>query len=121
MASPTKPVFNVTANAWLTPNVPGGSPPDYTLSVQIYIASRGLIDCQPGTPLFWVPPVYVRFDDAGSPLGPGVWIWEIPSLSGRFYRVRWKEVVHLGFPNEYKIHVVEQCDTGGTAILRDVP
>lgn len=99
------PVFNLMCSGWRPPNVPP-APSDYSLQCQLYIASRGLIDITPGNPALWVPPIYLRVPPF-SDIRPDD-IIECPLGSGRLYSVRWVEDLHKGFPNEYRVGVLEQ-------------
>jgi hypothetical protein len=118
----TLPNFNLSASAWNNPKKPSTDPADVIgKDVQLYVPSRGVLDILPGGPLNWVPPIYLRIASTGPALTPAVWIWEVITGSAQYYRVRWKQVIHQGFPNEYVAHLVEQCDSAGIAILRDVP
>jgi len=47
-------------------------------------------------------------------------VFEVPAESGRYYRARFKERMHQGFPNEYLIVVVVQCNNAGVPLIRDI-
>ncbi len=80
--------------------------------MQLYLASRGLLDVEPSNPTLWVPPLFIR-----QPLG--VYqvvvgdICEVIPSSGDFYKVRWVQVIHLGFTNAYLTSLCEQCSATG--------
>jgi len=117
----TLPDFNITADVWFSPNDPFTGPADQTgINVQFYIPSRGLLDITPGSFNDWVPPLYLRIDPTAAPLNVLAWIWEVPSGTGKYYRVRFKETMHVGFTNEYPMHILEQCTDTGAATLHDV-
>ena len=116
------PVFNIIVAAWRSPRTPAANPiPDYAnMFAQLYVNSKPQTDVTPGFPLDWVPPIVMRLDPATNPSDVLIWIYEAPILSGRFYKVRFKEVVASRFPNEYEMHIVSQCSATGAPIVRDV-
>lgn len=118
------PNFNLIADAWYAPNTPAIAGPDLILvACQLYLQSKGMLDIQPGQPHYWVPPIYLRLDPAGAPYSVLAWIVGIPdpiTTLPLYFRVRYKEWMHAGFPNQYPAWIVEQCDADGVAILRDV-
>jgi hypothetical protein len=99
------PDFNIDAFIWRTPIVPPGTP-DVDTDCQLYIASRGLVDITPGDSTAWVPPIYLRVP-ALTDIRPTDQV-ECPQHSGRMYSVRWVEDAHKGFPNEYRVGLLEQ-------------
>lgn len=121
------PNFNLLCNIWLCNNVPSGGGADESfVPVQKYILSR------PGTEiamnsgsganwwLSWPPPIVLRFARDGVYSG-GRQTWqgsffEVPMGSGQYYRTFWHEVQHEGFPNEYAMVIVSQCDENGATI-----
>ena len=115
----TPPVFNVSADFWTPPNDPATGGPDASGNAQLYINSRGLLDLYPGDPDSWIPPIWLRrsFTDQDSVYALGVgYIIEIPGLTTQalYYKVRWWDFVHLGFPNAYAVFLCEQCMDDGT-------
>jgi hypothetical protein len=116
----TLPTFNLSANVWVNANLPNASPPDVMgVMVQLYINTRGLLDVTPNAWDTWVPPVWVRiaiagFDDTYN-------IFEVPGGSAKYYRVRWRDVIHKGFPNEYGAYLCEQVINDGTPVLPPLP
>lgn len=119
------PNFNTLADLWYSPHTPATTAPDLILvPCQLYMVSRGMLDIQPGFPLDWTPPIYLRLDPASAPYNVLTWIIglnDTVSVRSLYFRVRFKEWMHFGFPNQYPSWVVEQCDSSGVAILRDVP
>lgn len=101
----TLPNFNVACFVWRPPNLPP-NPPDLNTACQLYVNSRGLLDIQPGLNDIWVPPVYLRVP-AGTDIAPDD-VVECNSASGHWYKIRWVERMHLGFPNEYLVGILEQ-------------
>lgn len=99
------PDFNLSCNVWRFP-VFFPAPPTLTVSCQLYIASRGLVDITPGVPGAWDPPIYLRLP-ALTDIRPTDQI-ECPAGSGRLYNTRWVEDLHKGFPNEYRVGLLEQ-------------
>ncbi len=117
----TPPVFNVLADIWYADHVPASSPPDEeNQQVQFYIYSRHGLNIEPGQQELWVPPIYIRLPAAANDIWVSAQIVECPAESGRYYRARWKDIYHLGFPNQYLVILVEQCDDEGNHINRDV-
>lgn len=117
----TLPTFNLVADAWVAPNAPNLDVADIpNVPVQKYISSRAAFDIQPMELLAWVPPVYLRIDPAFGGLHADVWVWEVPQGSGVYYRARWKDLIHEGFPNEYEMHLLCQCDGDGAELSHNV-
>jgi len=115
------PTFNLLSDMWDSPNTPAANLPDSTnVPMQLYVPSKGLIDVQPDYIPWYVPPVYLRMLSVDAAAWASSWIIECPKASGRWYRARWKEVIHSGFPNEYLAILVHQCDNVGAWILKDV-
>lgn len=115
------PSFNVVADLWFGTATPDGGDPDIEdQPCQLYIASRGIFDITPGVLLEWVPPIYLRMPLADISNWRNLQIVECLPSTGRYYKARWKEIMHLGFSNAYLITILEQCDGAGTAIIRDV-
>lgn len=103
---PAYPVdFNISTAIYRTPDVYPGSP-TFLTPCQLYLSSRGMLDITPGSDNDWVPPIYLRVP-ALFDLRPGD-IAECPEETGRLYRVRWVEDMHKGFPNEYRVGILEQ-------------
>lgn len=117
----TVPNFNVFADVWSTGHVPADDDPDFeNLTVQFYIYSRVSFDVQPCELELYQPPIQIRIPVvAPIPWSQGQ-VFEVPPESGRYYRARFKERVHIGFPNEYLVVVVVQCGADGVPILRDI-
>jgi len=112
----TTPIFNLVMDVWNNPNTPSGGLPDFTgVPVQLYVGSKGIFDVQPASQDDWVPPVYLRVPTANYGDVKAGWIFFVNDAhGGGYYKARWKEFMHKGFPNEYYIIVVEQCDNAGT-------
>jgi len=117
----TVPNFNVFADVWSTGHVPADDDPDFeNLTVQLYIYSRVSFDVQPCELELYQPPIQIRIPrQAPIPWVNGQ-VFEVPAESGRYYRARFKERVHIGFPNEYLVVVVVQCGSDGIPVLRDI-
>jgi len=117
----TVPNFNVFADVWSTGHVPADDDPDFeNLTVQLYIYSRVSFDVQPCELELYQPPIQIRIPRAASTPWVEGQVFEVPAESGRYYRARFKERVHIGFPNEYLVVVVVQCGSDGIPILRDI-
>lgn len=121
MPNYTVPDFNLKSDLWFGTNTPGSDPPDATnRDCQLYIPSRGLLDITPGVLLEWAPPIYYRMPIADLINWTSLTVVEVVPGSQRYFRARFKEIMHEGFPNQYLMVVVEQCDEDGVPILRDV-
>jgi len=117
----TVPHFNVTANLWYGHRVPDDGAPDASdQPCQFYVPPRGLFDVTPGELELWVPPIYFRMPIDQHTSWVQTTIVEVLPGSGRYFRARWKEVMHMGFPNEYLMIVIEQCMSDGVPFIRDV-
>lgn len=111
----TPPNFNLLADAWTAGHTPAADPPDIlSIPCQTYVASRLSTDQVAGTPTLYTPVIIIRQPTGVySPLVGD--IYEVTPGSGDFYKVRWSQVYHLGFTNQYLGVLVEQCDgTGAT-------
>jgi len=121
----TVPQFNLVANIWDC-QFPADGDPDWTdVPVQKYLRSRMSLDVEPqATDGFWrkyAPPIQLRFPrDHDAFLGIAAsWshvVFEVPAGSGAYFRTRWQEIQHEGFPNEYAIILVTPCTIDGLAI-----
>lgn len=117
----TVPNFNVFADVWSTGHVPSEDDPDFeNLTVQFYIYSRVSFDVQPCELELYQPPIQIRIPVAAPIPWAAGQVFEVPAESGRYYRARFKERVHIGFPNEYLVVVVSQCGADGIPVLRDI-
>lgn len=105
----TLPVFNLVFDLWRLPNAPP-APPDSSPDGQFYFTPKGQYDVTPGTPAAFAPPIYLRVP-LGTDIQPGD-VVEVPQLSGWLYDVRFTDRVHLGFPNEYFLAILEQQVVG---------
>lgn len=99
------PTFNLESRLWRPPAAPPAAPTS-TLMCQLYLPSRALLDITPGNFDAWQPPVYYRVPPF-SDVRPDD-VVEVPALSGRLYTIRFVEDAHKGFPNEYRVGVLEQ-------------
>jgi len=108
-------------NLWSVGETPADDVPFETdLECQLYLPARGILDITPGEPLLWVPPIWFRLPLSARTSWEAYSIVECPAGSGEYYRARFKQVAHLGFPNEYLSSVVDQCDENGVSIVRYV-
>jgi len=117
----TTPNFNLLASVWNAGNTPFGGAADYTgVTCQFYIYSRDSTDIQPCELELYTPVIQIRLPvAAGTPWVNGQ-VFEVEEGSGRYYRARFKERVHYGFPNEYLVVIVVQCNALGQPLIRDV-
>lgn len=117
----TVPDFNVLCDVWSVGTVPDDDAPAFeNVACQFYIYSRGSWDIQPCELELYHPPIGVRFPVAAATPWEDGQVFEVPPGSGRYYRARFKERVHLGFPNEYLVCYVVQCQGDGRPIARDI-
>jgi len=117
----TLPEFNVLIDVWDSGNLPADDPPDFeNVTVQFYVYSRVSFDVQPCNLELYQPPIQIRLPVSTSAIWVSSQIYEVPAESGRYYRARFKERVHLGFPNEYLVVYVVQCQDDGLVIARDI-
>jgi len=100
----TPPVFNIMANVWRSSSSVL-DPPDVVTSAQLYVNSRMVIPLTPGDDAVYVPLIQLRVP-MGTDLQEGDQV-EAAAGDAWFYRVRWTERVHRGFPNEYFVGVME--------------
>ena len=104
------PTFNMLALVWLEGQDAAVDEPDYVdILMQVYVHSRADIDVTPGQPERWVPPIYLRFPKEYSLIRTGA-IIQVSDRFGDYYKVRWAQAIHMGFPNEYWMTQCEQCD-----------
>jgi len=117
----TVPNFNVFCDIWYTPRAPADGPPDVAnVPCQFYLTPKGQTFIDPPPFTFFPLPIYVRIPIANDADWRQMRVAEIPPGSGFYYRASWKERVHLGFPNEYRVIIVAQCDDTGTVITKFV-
>jgi len=117
----TTPVFNVPVDVWVTGSLPDDDVPDFEgVTCQFYIYSRGSFDVQPCELELYTPPIQLRMPLDTLLIWATGQIFEVPAESGRYYRARFKDRLHLGFPNEYLVVWLIQCNGAGLAIIRDV-
>ena len=108
------PTFNLECNVWVGTDTPADNPPTYlAIPCQKYVTSKGQWPIDLFNQRWYIPPIYLRLPiDSGSAWVDGQ-IFELPAPSGQYYLARWKEVVHQGFPNQYFVVIIEQCDALG--------
>jgi len=117
----TLPQFNVNVDVWNAGHVPSEDDPDYeNVTSQFYIYSRIAFDVQPCELELYQPSIQIRMPLAAVVAWTNGQVFEAPAESGRYYRARFKERVHLGFANEYLVIQVVQCGSDGIPILRDI-
>lgn len=118
MPAYTQPDFNVQFSVWQFGHTPAVDPLDFQCFGQLYLSSKGLLDITPNNPDDWVPPIYMRINP------PDLALFNLPcvgSIVGVFdtfafewyYKLRWWERIHAGFPNEYIAFIAEQCSSAG--------
>jgi len=117
----TPPQFNVTCDIWNPPHLPFSDLPDVEdQECQFYITPKGDGNLTEGPPFTsFPPPLYLRLPAAVTAIWRALWMVECPPASGRYYRAVFKEIVHLGFPNQYLLVILTQADDHGLWITRD--
>lgn len=117
----TVPQFNVAVDVWYTGHRPATDGPDAeNVPCQFYLYSRFSLDIQPCELELYQPPIFIRLPTSESANWQNGQIFECPPESGRYFRARFKERMHLGFPNEYLVVVCIQCNADGEAFLRNI-
>lgn len=120
------PIFNLLANIWDCQFPDDGDADWLAVPVQKYIRSRMSLDTLPPDAgnwfRQWAPPIQLRFPRQHAAFTgiPASWdhvVCEVPAGSGQYYRTRWQEIQHQGFPNEYAIILADACDSQGRALL----
>jgi len=117
----TPPQFNIPVDVWSTGHIPDDDDPDFeNVSAQFYIYSRVSADVHPCELELYHPITQIRLPVSVAVLWVSAQIFEVPSESGRYYRAKLKERIHLGFPNEYLVAYVVQCNGLGEPFQRDI-
>ena len=109
----TLPNFNLLYDHWPAGTTPDTDPPDSTDNpCQVYVHSRADIDQTPGDNTAWQLPIYLRIPLRTVAMGVGD-IVQVSYLPFDYYLVRWVQNIHMNFPNEYIVVLVEQCTSAG--------
>jgi len=117
----TTPVFNVPVDVWDAGNLPSDVPPDFeNVTCQFYVYSRVSFDVNPCDLELYCPAIQIRMPLSTLTIWESSQVYEVPAESGRYYRARFKERVHLGFVNEYLVVYVVQCTDAGVPLIRDI-
>lgn len=117
----TPPNFNLTCDIWIAGNNPDEDPADFEgVACQLYLYSRGVWPIHPCELELYVPPIYLRFPVSVEAQWRAGQVFEVPVASGDYYRAKFKETMHSGFPNEYFVAVCVQCNGAGLPLLRDI-
>jgi len=117
----TVPVFNLFTDVWFDGKTPATDAPDVeNLPTQKYLYSRGVWDIQPCEMEVYTPPIMIRIPFTDFNTWESSQVFECPAESGRYYRARFKEIMHEGFSNQYLVAVVVQCTNGGIPLIRDI-
>jgi len=117
----TVPDFNLLMDVWNSGNTPAAGDPDSeNVPVQFYLYSRGSFDVQPCELELYTPPIWLRMPVADKAVWIAGQVFEVPAESGRYYRARFKEIMHQGFTNQYLVVVVVQCNDEGFLLVRDI-
>jgi len=124
------PDFNLDADLWTGTQLPSTHAPTHAgFPCQKFVTSRVVSGVEPrwqpglttNPQIFfslYTPPIVLRFPRTGPWAGPWsgwlVGVIECPSGSLQYYLLRWGEVMHEGFPNEYAAALCEQCRDDGS-------
>jgi len=112
------PNFNLNFDLWVAPNNPSGGPPDYTgIPCQVYLHSKADIDQIYPSQDEWMPPIYLRVPLGAQRPAPED-VVQVNHLPFDYYKVCFSQNIHMGFPNEYIMCMVKQCDVGGNIQVR---
>lgn len=113
------PNFNVELSFWAPGHTPAADAPDSVFTGQLFLGSRSPVDIKPGDAASFVPPLFIRMAmvtfAVWGPALVGSIFGYIDSAANpeRYYIVRWWEITHAGFDNEYVTLLVEQCTNTG--------
>jgi len=107
------PLFNVSFDAWTGGHVPAVDAPDSVDNpCQLYLNAKFPADQADGDPAFYTPTIFLRIPLLGyRPIRGDIVQVRPPTVD--YYKVRWIQNVHIGFPNEYIAAAVEQCNAVG--------
>jgi len=108
------PVFNLRMSVWTGGHTPSADPADATdIPCQLYVLSKLATEMRPSFPDLYNPPIMIR-EQLGvySPVVGD--IFEVATGDADYYKARWVQVFHKGFPNAYIGVLVEQCQADGT-------
>jgi hypothetical protein len=119
----TLPNFNITFNVWYPANTPNAAAADTATAGQFYIWSKGgfgKVDTgfTRGFPNLFIriPIGFVKaIEGAGQTLVNAIFGTADPIVVNSYYRCIFWDTIHKGFPNEYGVCQVEQCDGAGTS------
>lgn len=114
----TPPLFNLLFNYWAPGNLPSGGPALASYYAQLYVYSRSAADSFPGNNLTYPPSVWLRVSKATiQDIAPDIvgsyWSFTDTVPVVRYYRCRWWEWTHVGFPNQYGMLNVDQVSSSG--------
>jgi len=115
MALWTLPDFNETAYVWQSPNVPALDPVDFTIDCQLYVHTKLSVSEDTFGGLGSFIQAFIRCPYVSGQLGVD-YVFEVPQAYGRYLRAMYGYRVHLGFPNEYLLISVYQCDGNGNQL-----
>lgn len=112
------PVFNDVADGYVSPNKPeGGGIPDFEgVSCQFYVESRqGGLDRSYTDSGLWFPTLILRLPWEDHEFWKTVWIVRVYDVDARHYdyRVVFRERMHQGFANRYRVLFLAQCLESG--------
>ena len=117
----TPPTFNLLADLWFCGNKPADGDPDFEdQSCQLYLPSRVVLAFDRVEHNYLISGIQLRLPAEAAVNWASLNIAEVPAESGRYFLAQFKEYQHAGFPNQYLLVVVLQCDENGEPIMRDV-
>lgn len=113
------PNFNLSFNWWALGTTPATDFPTDLFPGQLYVNSRQSLDVTPSSTFDPCPPIFVRAIPgaitiiAPNAVGTIVGYFNSDAAHDFYYLIRWWEMCHVGFANQYMNILVEQCDAGG--------
>lgn len=120
MAVTYSPNFNLSVAFWDNTNADATGPPTIpAIPGQLYVHSRNDTPVAPSAPQIYTPSVFMRIPTSAmvligaTGLVPGFLSWVDIVGNVWYYKIRWWEWTHAGFPNQYASLCIEQCDIAG--------
>lgn len=112
------PNFNLTFDLWVAGSTPAANPPTFTgVPCQVYLHSKADIDQIYPNSDNWMPPIYLRVPIGTVRPSPAD-IIQVNYLALDYYIVAFTQNIHMGFPNEYLMCMIKQCDNAGSIGVR---
>lgn len=124
------PTYNLSATFWGAGHIPSTHAPDGIIAFQHYLQPRLTGMWEPAFDNVVEPPIQFRIEPATylvlranshSVIAPNAIVktilgWTDANGLTWYYRVKWWEWMHPGFPNAYIVMDVSQCGDGGLSV-----